>query len=143
MTHKFLEHESDLYIEGCGKTLFNAMNEIGNGVVETLKERETVDSSRNSKKSSRLMISDRDEKSLIINVFSEIISEIESENIQPYEITINTSKISSPLNLTAEINIKGYDETPANIIKAVTWHNLEIIRDRDNNKICIRLLFDI
>ena len=155
MGYKFLEHESDLYIEGCDSDLYSALQQIGKAVIQTLNERENTNTysknnlSKTSKtsKTLKLMISDEDEKSFVVRVFSEIISEIEAEEIKPISISIlKSALVSTSANantniFSATIIIEGYVGVPANIIKAVTWHDLDI-KHRDKQT-CVRILFDI
>ena len=140
MTYKFLEHESDLYIQGCGADVYAAMDEIADALVHVLNERKQdvhKDDAGRKRRVLTLMVSRNAEDELIVDTFSEIISEIEAEYVQPDKIHITRASIPN----TAKVVIEGTQSPPANIVKAVTWHNLEI--KNVGGTVCVRVLFDI
>lgn len=147
MPFRYIEHESDLYIEGCGKDIYKAMTEIAKGILQVMNDRmpekSEVKKSKGIHKTntqptlSKLMIEREDTQSLVIDTFSEILVEIESEEIQPTSIEIKRG----PSPTSAYVVIKGIRTTPYNIIKAVTWHGFKI--EKKDNNICVRVLFDI
>ncbi|MDD5023007.1 MAG: archease [Candidatus ainarchaeum sp.] len=132
MDYSILEHTSDLYIEGRGDNLENALENLAFGMFQSM---------GNANKSDlKIKIKSKgyDLEIMIVELFSKIISECESESVIPKKmkvLSLNQKKNEIEIEISGE---KGFLE---NIIKAATYHLFSI--EKKNNQYIVRMLFDI
>ncbi len=126
--YEFLEHASDLMIKGRNKSFEKALEDIANGMFTHMGDAEEKESFEvESEKSIP--------EDLVVDALSKIIAECE---IIPF-----TPKRAEVIKTEETLKIKVYGEKkqPENIIKGVTYHELQIREEEDGWTIIV--LFDI
>ena len=135
MTRKFLPHMSDVLIETYGKTFKAAFTELCGGMFTQM------GSAGVKKESASFSVSQKantlDE--LVVNSLSEILAECEIERVTPKKV--NVKEFDETEN-SLSLEVIGGSGIPRNIIKAVTYHELKVEKDKKGNW-TIRVLFDI
>ncbi|MFA5049522.1 MAG: archease [Candidatus Micrarchaeia archaeon] len=132
MAGKILEHTSDLYIEGQGKDLKEAICEVAKIMFKNMGEAKK----QNAK--IEITATGYDKQIMIIEFFSKILSECESELMIPKKLKIKKIDVEKK---RIEATIFGETGTLKNIIKAVTYNSF--VLDKTNEKTKLRILFDI
>lgn len=129
--YKLLEHPSDIIVEGKNKTFEKALQDVANGMFTQMGE-------KNAKEKDKIeIVSEKaNNEDLVVDVLSNIIAECESLPFKPKKAEV--SKISEH---GVKITVHGERIQPENIIKAVTYHELQIRREKSGWT--IRVLFDI
>ena len=127
--YRFLEHVSDLIIEGENTSFEKALEDVAQGMTtqmggEKAEEEGTLE----------VEVKEENREDLVVAALTAIISECEAEVFTPKKITIE--KIEGGVR----IKIGGERKPHENIIKAVTYHGLKI---EENEKWKITVLFDI
>lgn len=127
--YKFLEHVSDLIIQGKNDSFEKALEDVAQGMTtqmggETAEEKETLE----------VEVKDENKEDLVVAALTAIISECEAEVFTPRRISMD--KIAGGV----KIKISGERKPHENIIKAVTYHGLKIEK---NGEWRITVLFDI
>lgn len=129
MSYTFLEHTSDIIIEGKGKSFEEALEEVAKGMITQM-------GADKAKKKEKLKIEIpllQTKEDIVVGTLSEIIASCEGEPFAPVDVKISIGK-------NIKIELIGERKTPKNIIKAVTYHELRIKKGK-NWKIAV--LFDI
>ena len=135
MTRKFLPHMSDVLIETYGKTFESAYQELCIGMFSQM-GRDSV-----KKESESFSVNQKantlDE--LVVNSLSEILAECEIERVIPKKVNV---KEFDEAEKSISLDVIGGTGIPRNIIKAVTYHELKVEKDKKGNW-TIRVRFDI
>lgn len=129
MAFKILEHTADVGIIANGKTFEAALEETARGMFSLMgksKPEEKIEISVGRER--------RDE--LVVFLLSEIIARCEGEGFSP-----SAMKVKSYDGKTVVAEVLGQYRTLKNIIKAVTFHMLEVTEGKAGWR--IQVLFDI
>ena len=129
MSYRFLEHVSDLMIQGENDSFEKALEDVANGMITEMGAKKAE-----AKETIEVEVKEENEEDLVVAALTAIISECEAEDFTPKKIEIG--KIEGGV----KIKIGGERKTPSNIIKAVTYHELKIERNKTWK---ITVLFDI
>lgn len=124
-----LDHTADLLIEGKGKTFESALEDLAKGMFSHMGKSEP-------KREVMFYAENENKDELIVSLLSDILSYCEINNFTPSMLEIvkyDGKKLLAKL--------KGENKKPLSIIKAVTYHMLEV--KEENNIWKIRVLFDI
>lgn len=130
MPYKFLEHVSDVLIEATNQSFELALADIAQGMFTQMGDAEQENASFD------LEVSAASDEQLVVNTLSEVLAECEIQNITPERI-----EVSEYAGESIKVTVYGESKQPENIIKAVTYHELEI--REDNGIWTIRVLFDV
>ncbi len=132
MPGKIIEHTSDLYIKGTGKSLKDAIVEISKIMFLHMGDAKKGD------RKIKIKSEGYDSQIMIIEFFSKILSICESELVIPEKIKIED--IDTKKN---EINAVLYAKKGnlKNIIKAVTYNSF--VYENKEGKVILKVLFDI
>ncbi len=134
--YKILEHTADVGIEAEGRTLKEAFENAASGMLSIMIEPEKV----KELESYSLKVKGRDEKELLVAFLSELLYKYEVADILPKRVDIS---LLTDKDLKAEVHGEKIDlkrHTVDTQIKAVTYHQLAIEKDKDWK---IRVIFDI
>ncbi|MEM3364442.1 MAG: archease [Candidatus Micrarchaeia archaeon] len=135
-TYRYLEHRSDLLIEGSGRTIPEALESVAQGLFNSI-------SSASLHQSGPVTItfteSGIDVQDLIINIFTRVLAEMDAQ-----------SKVGTSLKVlsfddekhTAEVELVLCDGKAKLHVKAVTFHEFQLIKS-SNGLTSLRILFDI
>jgi len=129
MMYKFLEHVSDLIIQGENDSFEKALEDVAQGMTTQMGGKEAEE-----KETLEVEVKDENKEDLVVAALTAVISECEAEVFTPKKIGIE--KIEGGV----KIRISGERKAHENIIKAVTYHGLKI---EQNEKWKITVLFDI
>lgn len=134
MSFRFLEHTSDAFLEAKGKDFQEALKEAVNGMFTMMGEAKNTDAEFEVESSS-------ESKELLVVLFlSQILTTADIEQVTPKEIRLEVNKEEKKGGYSAKARIRGEGKPPAPLIKAVTFHMLEV---KENDECTIRVLFDI
>jgi len=133
MTYRFYEHTSDLIIEGENKDFPSALADVASGMFTQIGGDEASDES-----SIKVEVSSGSKEGLVVALLTKIIAQCEIENFTPKSIEI-TSYDSRKFSITAIV--RGEGKPAESIIKAVTYHELEV--EEKEGSCRIKVLFDI
>lgn len=134
--YKILEHTADVGIEARGETLKEAFANTAFGMLSIMINPEKV----GEEESYSLKVKGRDEKELLVAFLSELLYKYEVNDILPKRVDIS---LLTDKDLKAEVYGEKLDlkrHTIDTQIKAVTYHQLEIKKNKDWR---IRVIFDI
>ncbi|MDD2655311.1 MAG: archease [Candidatus ainarchaeum sp.] len=130
--HKFLEHTADAFLEAKAKTFPNAIKDAMEGTFELIgkgkKEEAEFEISASSDELPRL----------VVKLLERLVVECELKKISPVRAEILGADEGKK---KVRAKIYGERKVPTNIIKAVTYHLLEVKREK--GYWAIRVLFDI
>ncbi len=129
--YRFIEHPSDIIIEGRNKTFERALEDVARGMftqmgAEQAKEKEKI---RIESKATTL-------EDLVVDALSKIVAECEAIPFTP-----KRAEVIRTDEYYLQITVYGERKQPKNIIKGVTYHELQIRKKK--NIWTIRILFDI
>lgn len=129
MGFRILEHTADIGIIAEGKNFENALEEAALGMFSLMGK---------AKPKEKMEISlERERKDeLVVFLFSEILAQCEANGFTPSKMKIKKYKGN---NISVEV--LGEHKTLKNIIKAVTFHMLEVREEK--GKCTVQVLFDI
>jgi SHS2 domain-containing protein len=130
--YRFLEHTSDLIVQGEGPSFEKALEAVANGMITRMGSEHIRLSGKETIATEARMENQQD---LVVVALTAIISECEAEAFTPAKIEIEKIERGVRIKITGERKI------PENIIKAVTYHELKIAKL--GNKWKITVLFDI
>ncbi|MGB9635135.1 MAG: archease [Candidatus Micrarchaeia archaeon] len=134
-SYKYLEHTSDLYIEGAGSNLSEAIESVAQGMFNSISSscvlgtKEYVEFSENG-----INLQD-----LIINIFTRVLAEMDASSKTACNLevlSLDESTFSSKVRITL-----CKSESTKLHVKAATFHGFSIIRK--GGSISLRVLFDI
>ncbi|MEM4359058.1 MAG: archease [Candidatus Bilamarchaeaceae archaeon] len=129
--YRLLEHPSDIIVEGRGRTFESALESVANGMFTQMgaaraREKEAIEI-----ESAMSTLED-----VVVDVLTKIIAECESIPFTPKRAEVIRAE-----NRAVRIKVFGERKQPANIIKAVTYHDLQV--ERKKGGWVIQVLFDI
>lgn len=129
---RFLEHTADIMLEANGKTYVEALQNAALGMFSVLGK---------SGAKEHFEISERaqNREELVVYALSSILSECEAREIVPCktELMAFDEKKNS-----IGLKVWGEKKRPRDAIKAVTFHELAVLKEKDGNW-KIRVLFDV
>ncbi len=119
--YEFKEHTGDIKIRAYGKDCKEAVESLLNGVIETIekKEGERVEKTFSFK--------EEFEEGFIVGLIDDFLFNIEKENIIPFSVKLKKIDYDK---FYVEYTIKGVNGIPENIIKAATFHDLKIRKEK-------------
>ena len=131
--YRYLEHTSDLYIEGSGASPGEAIESVAQGLFDSINV-----SVSGSVHEIEITESGSDTEDMIINLFTRVLAEMDAEGRQGIwlsvkNIDIESNKVQAVLR-TSEGKAKLH-------VKAVTFHGFELLAQ--DGKTTLRILFDI
>lgn len=129
MHFKILEHTADVGVIAGGKSFESALEEAARGMFSLMgkaKKKDTIEISMERER--------KDE--LVVFLLSEILARAESEGFAPAAM-----KVKNYDGKTITVEVSGEYKTLKNIIKAVTFHMLEV--KEEEGAWMIQVLFDI
>jgi len=134
MGYKFLDHTADIIVEGDGRSLAEAVENVGKGIIARIGPAEKEEVSFEVEEHAEEL----DE--LIVVSLSAIISECEMRELQPYSYKVlELEEKGKRKRLKARIGAgKGQ---PKDVVKAVTYHELMV--EQKDGKSVVRVLLDI
>ncbi len=132
MGYRILEHTSDLFIEGTGKTLKESLEELARGMFGNM------GTANEEKDKINIKHAGYDREMLIVELFSKINSECEAEELVPKKM--NVLKLNLEKN-EIEVEILGEKGILENIIKAATYHLFKV--EKKGDEWVVHVLFDI
>lgn len=130
--HRFLEHTADAYLEAKARTFPEAVKDAMEGTFE-LVGRGTVENAQVD-----ISAAAEDLPMLVVRLLERAVIECELEKISPTRAEILEAD-EGRKRISARIH--GERRPPKNIIKAVTYHRLEVKKER--GEWAIRVLFDV
>lgn len=138
---KFLEHKADAYIAAYGKTLKEAFENSALATFEVMTDTQKIEV-RNEEK---IEVEGFDDKALLYNWLEALLVKFELKQILYKDFMIqNIEKVPSGLRLIATIAGEKFDPKKHSQrvgVKAVTYHQMEIIKDP--NKVTVKFILDI
>ncbi len=138
---KFLEHKADAYIEAFGKTLKETFENCALATFEVMTDTQNVE----ARKKEKIEVEGFDEKALLYNWLEALLVRFELKQILYKDFVIqNIKKDPSGLRMTATIAGEKFDPKKHSQkvgVKAVTYHQMEIIKDP--GKVTVRFILDI
>ncbi len=131
MMYRFLEHPSDIIIEGKNKTFGKALEDVANGMFTQMGAKNAKEKESFEVESEKSALED-----LVVDSLSKIIAECE---IIPF--TPKRAEVTERGENSVKIKVFGEEKQPENIIKAVTYHQLQIRKEKSGWTLMV--LFDI
>lgn len=135
MTYRFLQHTSDLFIEAEGRDFPSALAEIAAGMFTHMGGENS-----SGKGSIWVEASSQSKEGLVVSFLTEVIAECETVPFTPSSLEIRSFGESSGRFSIAAV-VRGERKPAENVIKAVTYHELEV--EEKKGQCRIRVLFDI
>ena len=132
MSYKILEHTSDLFIEGRGKSLEEALESVAEGMFKNM------GNTKEEKDKFKIIHKGYDFEMLIIELFSKILSECEAESLIPKRMKVLRLDLEKK---EIEVEVLGEEGLLENVIKAVTYHLFSA--EEEKGEWVVRVLFDI
>ena len=133
--YRLIDHPADLYIEGYGRDYGQALCGILQGLMDQIVKHPPEGECKNNK----ITIEEEDLEYLIVDFLEEVLY-----RVQMYGYYVSDCNIKVFNNDKLEANLCFLKLNPDEFIleiKAVTWHGLEIKKDKELYR--IRVLFDI
>lgn len=131
MAFKILEHTADVGVIATGKTYGQALEEAALGMFSFMGKGKA-----HEKEKLEISVERERKDELVVFLLSEILAQCEAESFAPAKMRVKEydgTRIS--------VEVSGERKTPGNIIKAVTFHMLEVNEGKEVWK--IQVLFDI
>lgn len=130
--HRFLEHTADAFLEAKAKTFPDAVRDAMEGTFELI--------GKGEKEDARFGISASSDElpNLIVKALESLVVECELQKISPKRAEILEADEKKK---TVRAVIYGERKVPKNMVKAVTYHRLEVKKEKSSW--LIRVLFDI
>jgi len=130
--HRFLEHTADAFLEAKAKTFPAAVKDAMEGTFEL------IGKGKKEEASFEISVSSDELQNLIVKTLGSLVVECELQKISPVRAEILEA---DEKNNSVKAKIYGENKVPKNIIKAVTYHRLEVKKEKASW--IIRVLFDI
>lgn len=130
--HRFLEHTADAFLEAKAKTFPDAVRDAMEGTFEL------IGKGRKENGSFEISASSDELPNLAVKALESVVVECELQKISPMRAEILEADEKKK---TIRAMIHGEKKVPKNIIKAVTYHRLEVKKEKSSW--IIRVLFDI
>jgi len=129
--YRFIEHPSDIIIEGRNKTFEKTLEDVAHGMFTQMGAEQAEEKEKIRIESKATTVED-----LVVDALSKIVAECEAVPFTPKRAEVTKTDEHS-----LHIIVYGERKQPKNIIKGVTYHELQIRREK--NIWTIRVLFDI
>jgi SHS2 domain-containing protein len=138
---EFLEHTADVYIRAHGKTIEEAYENAALATIETMTNTEKVAQTQET----TLEVEAEDQYALLYNWLEALLVKFETENVlySKFQIT-NWQETAETFKFKAKIWGEKFDPQrhPQKVgVKAVTYHRMVIIRERD--RVVLEFILDI
>ena len=133
MSYTFMEHRSDIIVLGKNSTFESAFEDVANGMFTQMGSAHA-----HEKDSFELEFSAPNKEQLVVQLLTEIIAECETLPFTPKKMEVikfDQAKFS------ITIRVVGEKKVSANIIKAVTYHEIRVEKKEKHWE--IQVLFDI
>ena len=130
--HRFLEHTADAFLETKAKTFPLAVKDAMEGAFELIGKGKKEDGSFD------ISVSSGELPNLVVKALESLVVECELQKISPVRAEILEADEEKK---KVRAVIYGEKKIPKNIIKAVTYHMLEVKKEKASW--IIRVLFDI
>ncbi|NYZ60419.1 archease [Candidatus Micrarchaeota archaeon] len=130
--HRFLEHTADAFLEAKAKTFPEAVKDAMEGAFEL------IGKGKKEEGTFEISVSSDELPNLIVKTLGSLVVECELQKISPVRAEILEA---DEKNNSIKAKIYGEKKVPKNIIKAVTYHMLEVKKEKASW--IIRVLFDI
>jgi SHS2 domain-containing protein len=130
--HRFLEHTADAFLEAKARTFSAAVKDAVEGTFELIGKGKEEDAEF------EIHASADELPRLILKILETLVVECELKKISPVRVEILEADEKKK---SIRVKIYGEKKPPKNIIKAVTYHMLEVKREK--SYWIIRVLFDI
>lgn len=139
---RFLEHTADVQVQGWGKDLKDAFEQMAYGLMTTI----TPDLNKISKKYEKtIKIVAEDKEALLFDFLSEFLFIFDVDGLVFKEIRVNNIQATGQqYELEAILKGEQFNKQIHEIgteVKAITYSFLEI--DESDNKVVIKMVFDI
>ena len=136
----FLEHTTDVLIEAYGRTLEEAFNNAGRGLVDTMVDIKTIE----SKIKEKFYVTGKDIENLLYNWLESVLIKVTLNNkiFVSFNVKIQQEKEGFSLQgigIGEKLNLKKHN--PKTEAKSATYHLMRIKKEK--NKISLRFLIDI
>lgn len=130
--HRFIEHTADAFLEARARTFPNAVKDAMEGAFGLI--------GKGKKEEAEFEISASSDElpALVVKALESLVVECELQKISPVRAEILEADESKK---SIRAKIYGEKKVPKNIIKAVTYHGLEVKKERGSW--LVRVLFDI
>lgn len=129
MSFKILEHTADVGVIAEGNSFESALEEAARGMFSFMGK-------ANPKEKIEISVERENREELVVFLLSEILAQSEARGFAP-----SAMKVKSYDGRKATVLVAGENKTLKNIIKAVTFHMLEV--SEKEGKTRIQVLFDI
>jgi SHS2 domain-containing protein len=138
---EFLEHTADVYIRAHGKTMEEAYENAALATIETMTNTEKVAQTQET----TLEVEAEDQYALLYNWLEALLVKFDTENVlySKFQIT-NWQETAETFKFKAKIWGEKFDPQrhPQKVgVKAVTYHRMVIIRERD--RVVLEFILDI
>jgi len=130
--HRFLEHTADAFLEAKAKTFPAAVKDAMEGTFGL------IGKGKKEEGNFEISVSSDELPNLIVKALESLVVECELQKISPVRAEILEADEKKK---TVRAMIHGEKKIPKNIIKAVTYHRLEVKKEKSSW--IIRVLFDI
>jgi SHS2 domain-containing protein len=130
--HRFLEHTSDAFLEAKARTFSAAVKDAMEGTFELIGKGKKEDAEF------EIHASADELPRLIVKLLETLVVECELKKISPVRVEILDADEKKK---TVRAKIHGEKKVPKNTVKAVTYHMLEVKKEKASW--IIRVLFDI
>ncbi len=130
--YRFLEHTADSFLEARAKTFPEAVKDAMEGTFELIGKGKKEDAQF------EISLSADELPRLMVKLLEKLVVECELQKISPARAEILEADEEKK---SVKAKIHGEKSIPRNIIKAVTYHRLEV--KKENGSWLIRVLFDI
>ena len=136
----FLEHTTDVLIEAYGRTLEEAFNNAGRGLVDTMVDIKTIE----CKIKEKFDVIGKDMENLLYNWLESVLIKVTLNNkiFVSFNVKIQQEKEGFSLQgigIGEKLNLKKHN--PKTEAKSATYHLMRIKKEK--NKISLRFLIDI
>ena len=133
MSYKFLEHRSDIIVLGKNSTFESAFVDVASAMFTQMGSEHAKE-----KDSFELQFSAPNKEQLVVQILSEILAECETLPFVPKRMEVVTF---DEKKLALSIRVYGEKKSSQNIIKAVTYHEIQV--EKKGKDWEIQVLFDI
>ncbi|MFW6456899.1 MAG: archease [Planctomycetota bacterium] len=132
-----LDHPADVRLRITGRSLKELLRNAARGMIETMVDPATV----RCQESMEVEVGGDSPESLLINWLQEIHFRFDADRFVPARVEIDSLE---ELNVRGQLNGEFMDRERHGFrteIKAVTWHDLEIVETADGYE--VKVLFDV
>ena len=131
--HRFLEHTADAFLEAKARTFTAAVKDAVDGTFGL------IGKGKKEEAEFEIHASADELPRLIVKLLETLVVECELKKISPIRVEILEADEEKKI---VRAKIHGEKKPPKNVIKAVTYHNLEVSQKKDGTWEAI-VLFDI